>query len=138
MRLFAKPVALALSILLWSLPVLAEIPCAGISRPAADHGAKCCKGMGMDKSEMSAPAAMALAPTPMESSAPQCNCSATREESAPVMNQEAQKLAAPVASSVDFALLLPDLAQSAPGGYRTPPLRAFSCSSQSVLCTFQI
>jgi hypothetical protein len=137
MRLFAKSVALALSILLWAIPVLPEIPCAGISR-SANHGAKCCKGMRMGKSAMNAPAAMVFALTPMESSAPQCNCLATREVSAPVMIQRAQKLAAPVASSVDFALLLPDLAQFVPEGYRTPPLRAFSCNSQSVLCTFQI
>jgi hypothetical protein len=92
----------------------------------------------MDESAMNAPTAKALTLTPMESSAPQCDCIASGEVLAPVINQEAQKLVAPVASSVDFALLLPDLAQFASEGYRTPPLRAFSCSSQSVLCTFQI
>ena len=137
MRFFAKSVAIALSILLWSLPVLAEIPCAG-SSCAADHCASCCQGMGMDEAAMNAPAAMALTLTPTESSAPLCNCVAVREVSAPVMIQEAQKLAAAATSSVDFALPLPGLAQFAPEGDRTPPLRAFSCRSQSVLCTFQI
>jgi hypothetical protein len=94
--------------------------------------------MGMDASAMNAPTAKALRLTPMESSAPLCNCAAIREISAPVMMQQAQKLTVPVVSSVDFALLLPDLAQLASEGYRTPPLRAFSCSIQSVLCTFQI
>jgi hypothetical protein len=94
--------------------------------------------MGMDASAMNAPMAKALTLTPMESSAPQCNCAAIRAVSAPVIIQEAQKLATPVASSVDFALLPPDPAQFAPEGYRTPPLRAFSFRSQSVLCTFQI
>ena len=135
MRSFAKSVALALSILLWVPAVLAEIPCAGSSR-SANHCASCCRGM--EASAMNALTAKTLSLTPMESSTSQCNCVATRDESAPVMNHEAQKLAAPVASSADFALLQPNLAQFAPGGYRTPPLRAFSCSSQSVLCTFQI
>jgi len=94
--------------------------------------------MGMDEAAMNAPTAMALTPAPTESSAPLCNCVAIREVSAPVMTQEAQKLTAPAASSVDFALLLPGLAQFAPEGYRTPPLHTFSCRSRSVLCTFQI
>jgi hypothetical protein len=94
--------------------------------------------MGMDESAMNAPTAVVLTLAPTESSAPLCDCVAIREVSAPVMVLEIQKLAAPVASSMDFALLLPDLAQFAPEGYRTPPLRAFSCRSQSVLCTFQI
>jgi hypothetical protein len=87
---------------------------------------------------MNAPAAMALTSTPTGFSAPLCNCVATREVSAPEMLQEAQKLAAPAAPSVDLALPLPGLAQFAPEGYRRPPLGAFSCRSRSVLCTFQI
>jgi hypothetical protein len=94
--------------------------------------------MGMDEAAMNAPAAMALTSTPTEFSAPLCNCVASGEVSAPEMIQEAQKLAAPATSSVDLALLLPGLSQFASEGYRTPPLRAFSCRSQSVLCTFQI
>jgi hypothetical protein len=94
--------------------------------------------MGMDEAAMNAPTAMALTLTPTEPSAPLCNCAAIREVSVPSMIQEAQKLTAPAASSVNFALLLPGLAEFAPEGYRTPPLRAFSCRSRSVLCTFQI
>jgi hypothetical protein len=92
----------------------------------------------MDKSAMNAPTAMALTLTPTESSAPLCNCVAIREVSAPVMLQDAQKLAAPAATSVDFAWPLLGLAQFAREGDQTQPLRAFSCRSRSVLCTFQI
>ena len=126
---------MALSILLWTLPVLAEVPCAGSSCPAK-HCASCCHETGMNDSAMNA--AMALTLTPMESSASQCNCVAAREVSAPVKVQEEQELAALVASPADFALLLPGPAQFAPEGYRTPPLLAFSSRSQSILCTFQI
>jgi hypothetical protein len=94
--------------------------------------------MEMGTSAMNAQAEKELAPTPMESSAPLCNCISSDEVSAPAMNQEAQRIAAPVASSLDLVSLQADLAQFASESYRTPPIRAFSCSSQSVLCTFQI
>lgn len=137
MRFFAKSVAVALSLLLWAPFVFAEFPCAE-SNCAKTHNTSCCQEMGMDASAMSASTAMALTLTQAKSPVSLCNCIAISEVLAPMMLQEAQKLAVPAASTVDLVLLQPGLAKFAPESYRTPPLSPFSCSSQSILCTFQI
>jgi hypothetical protein len=94
--------------------------------------------MGMDASAMNALTEMVLTLTQAKSPVSLCDCIAIREVLAPMILQEAQKLAAPAASTADLLLVQPGLAKFVPESYRTPPLSPFSCSSQSILCTFQI
>jgi hypothetical protein len=138
MRLFPKSVAFMLGLLLCTLPVFPAVPCME-KHCAMDSGAACCQGMDMGEMAMQAPSAKIL-PQPTEGSfAPLCDCVGTSsEELTPQVMPESQKDVALAVPATDLASLLEDLAPSTPPGYRTPPLRVFSCNAQSVLCSFLI
>jgi hypothetical protein len=137
MRLFAKPVAIMLGLLLWAFPVFAAVPCTE-SHCAMEHNANCCQGMEMDSSAMQALSATILLQSAVRVSMPRCDCIVSSEVSAPLVMPETQKHGTTAVSVTVLASLLTYLAPASPPGYRTPTLRVFSCNAQSVLCSFLI